>query len=105
MAVAVQSSGSSSAKKSDGSLGLLTMSIIGALIVIGAAALVLNIIPTLFGSGTPKRPMGVVALQMLSQAAALVGLGYAVAKYGAPLRKSGVRGGVFFTLIAGGILA
>src|SRR4051812_14715097 len=100
MAVAVQS-GSTPAKQSDGSLGLLSLSVIGALLVLAAAALVLNVIPTLFGSGAPHRPMGVVALQIVTQFAALVGLGYLIAKFGTPtLKTSGIRGGVFFTMVA-----
>lgn len=105
MAVAVSTSGSGSAKKADGTLSLLTTSVVGALVVLGAAALVLNIIPMLFGSGSP-RPMGIVALQVFAQIAAIIGLGYAVAKFGTPtLKSSGVRGGVFFVLVSAMILA
>lgn len=106
MAVAVQNSGSAGSANQAKVLGLLPVSIIGAVVVLGAAALILNIIPMLFGSGTPNRSMGVIALQILAQFAAIIGFGFAVAKLGAGhLKTAGVRGGVFFTLVAGLIIA
>jgi preprotein translocase SecE subunit len=104
MAVAVQPS--SETKKPPQPLGLYAASVVGALYVLVAAAVVLRLIPEVWARGVGPAITGAtnsfvsVALEITVQAAAAVGLLYLGSRLGSGRQATGLRGGIFFMILA-----
>ena len=103
MAVAVQQS--SETNRTSQPLGLIAASVVGAAFVLAAAALILRVIPTLWENGVGQALTGAVnsffsvAVQIVVQLGAIIGLIYAGTKIGEGHRSaSGIRGGIFLMI-------
>ncbi|WP_020471211.1 preprotein translocase subunit SecE [Zavarzinella formosa] len=104
MAVAVQPT--AEASKSAQPMGLIAASCVGAVFVLGAAALVLRIIPGFWESSIGRgisqavNPLFSTALLVVVQVAAAVAIAIAGTKLAANQKTPGARGGIFFVISA-----
>jgi len=104
MAVAVQPS--SETKKPAQPLGLYAASIVGAVYVLVAAAIVLRLIPELWARGVGPALTGATnsfvskALEIVVQVAVAAGLLYGGSRLGSGRQATGLRGGIFFMILA-----
>jgi preprotein translocase SecE subunit len=103
MAVAVSSTSEpKQPKRSPQEMNLLVASFIGAVLVLGFAALVLRGVPsaweTLAASLGIKDPIVMLAVQVTAQIAAAIGLIYVSSRFRTGQRATGVRGGIFFMI-------
>ena len=102
MAVAVPSS--SETKKPARPMGLFAASLAGAVYVLGAAAVVLRLIPWVWDNGTSQAIAGAtnefvsVAAKLLLQMAAAVGLIWAGSKLASGPKAVGIRGGILLMI-------